>query len=360
MERLRRVLPTPSFLLPLSFLLLLTEAFVPATLSPPSNALAARRGSFVATPSRASVGTDLGASDGFSGNGGIPPPLTNTGDPFAILGIDRSEANDPAAIKRAYHRQAKAYQPDPSFDEATRQRIESDFQLIIAAYETIAWKSGESATSGRRPGQQDFSDDGISGGGDVKMDAFGQSRGQSARDRRAAARTRGGARRRRAHGEADEPTWQSANGYGPSPTGSPSAYGRSRALPALPPMDDYARDMEMHLIKERTTARNSAYDDWLYEVARMGGGGGERTQMGGGGSGSGGGGYSGYGDNNYAGSGGGSGSDGGAAAAASMDPASVPLVPFVPPPGGWAYPGAPEYVPQDQEDELYNAWSGRG
>ena len=105
MERLRRVLPTPSFLLPLSFLLLLTEAFVPATLSPPSNALAARRGSFVATPSRASVGTDLGASDGFSGNGGIPPPLTNTGDPFAILGIDRvdmlmlRDSPDPAVIQ---------------------------------------------------------------------------------------------------------------------------------------------------------------------------------------------------------------------------------------------------------------------
>lgn len=137
---------------------------------------------------------------------------------------------------------------------------------------------------------------------------------------------------------------------------SPNAY----ASPALPRIDDFTRDMEMNMIRERTTAYESAYDDWLHEVARMGGGSGGSDGSGDGRDSSSfysNGGNGGYTENSgYGGSGG---TDGGAAAAAQMDPSSVPLVPFVPPPGGWAYPGAPQFVPQDREAELFNVWSGR-
>ena len=143
-------------MLRLSFLLLLTGAmsFVPrGPPSPPSIALARRRRAPKAMSGSA-------ASD--DANARVPPPpLPKTADPFVILGIDRSAAGemDPAALKSAYHRQAKAYHPDSavseSTPEATKKRVNNDFQAINAAYETLRVRLGlseESATkSGRRP-----------------------------------------------------------------------------------------------------------------------------------------------------------------------------------------------------------------
>jgi len=103
-------------MLRLSFVLLLTEAFVPKT-SPPS-ITSARRG-LVARRIQAPEAPAASASSDDAEKGRIPPPLPESEDPFVILDIDRSASGDQKALKKAYLRQAKAYHPDASVTEST-------------------------------------------------------------------------------------------------------------------------------------------------------------------------------------------------------------------------------------------------
>ena len=50
---------------------------------------------------------------------------------------------------------------------------------------------------------------------------------------------------------------------------------------------------------------------------------------------------------------GGGGGDGGGGFGAD------PMVPLIPTPGGWVFPGAPEFVRQSQYQFEYNAYTGR-